>query len=102
MHLNLVTPPRFLNAISEGNDPTARDVKTTRAQIAKERIKVWVYNTQNSTPDVRRLNALARKHKIPVVAISETIVPENATFEAWQVTQLKRLELALARATHTK
>ncbi len=95
--LKLVTPPRFLNAISEGTDPTASDLKTIRSQITKRQIKVWVYNTQNSTPDVRRLNALARKHKIPVVPVSETITPAQATFQSWQVTQLLRLAQALGK-----
>jgi zinc/manganese transport system substrate-binding protein len=34
-----------------------------------------------------------------VVAITETLQPASATFQAWQVAQLKALERALARAT---
>ena len=50
--LKLITPASFLKAISEGTEPTAADKTTIDRQIAKKQIKVWVFNSQNSTPDV--------------------------------------------------
>jgi zinc/manganese transport system substrate-binding protein len=97
--LKLLTPPGFLKAISEGTDPTASDKATTDRQIKDRQIKVWVYNSQNSTPDVQRLTDEARKQGIPVTTITETLTPATATFEAWQLAQLKALAAALARAT---
>ena len=97
--LDLVTPPSFLKAISEGTEPTAADKTTIDRQIARKQIKVWVFNSQNSTPDVTRLTDAARKKGIPVTTITETLTPASATFEQWQVRQLKALEEALARAT---
>jgi hypothetical protein len=35
---------------------------------------------------------------MPVVEISETIRPVNATFEQWQLNQLQALQKALAQA----
>jgi zinc/manganese transport system substrate-binding protein len=93
--LKLVTPSSFLNAISEGSDPTAEDLTAIGRQISTRTIKVWVFNSQNSTPDVQRLTAAARAHHIPVVAITETLSPESGTFESWQVAQLLRLAKAL-------
>jgi zinc/manganese transport system substrate-binding protein len=95
--LRLLTPARFLDGISEGAEPTAADIATIERQIAKREIKVWVLNSQNSTPDVARLTAAARKRGIPVVSITETLSPATATFQAWQVRQLRALLLALAR-----
>jgi zinc/manganese transport system substrate-binding protein len=97
--LDLVTPASFLEAISEGGEPTAADKTAIDRQIARRQIKVWVENTQNSTPDVQRLTDEARQEGIPVVAITETLVPASATFEAWQLAQLQALAAALARAT---
>ena len=51
--LRLLTPESFLDAITEGADPTARDKSTADAQIEQHRIDVFVYNRQNATPDVR-------------------------------------------------
>jgi zinc/manganese transport system substrate-binding protein len=95
--LKLVTPPSFLKAISEGAEPTAADKTTIDRQIAKKQIEVWVFNSQNSTPDVTRLTDAARRKGIPVTTITETLTPASATFEQWQVRQLKALVLALAK-----
>ncbi|MGH2973177.1 MAG: metal ABC transporter solute-binding protein, Zn/Mn family [Gaiellaceae bacterium] len=95
--LKLITPYSFLKAISEGTEPTAADVTTIDRQIAKREIKVWVFNSQNSTPDVARLTSAARKQQIPITTITETLSPASATFEQWQVRQLKALLLALSR-----
>jgi zinc/manganese transport system substrate-binding protein len=97
--LDLVTPPSFLKAISEGTEPTARDKTTIARQIARRQIKVWVFNSQNSTPDVARTTEAARRQGIPVTTITETLTPASATFQQWQVRQLEALEAALAKAT---
>ena len=99
--LRLITPYAFLKAISEGTDPTAADKTTIDRQIAKKEIKVWVFNSQNSTPDVARLTEAARKRRIPVATITETMTPATASFEQWQVRQLKALAAALARGSGT-
>ena len=97
--LRLVTPASFLKAVGEGSEPTARDVSTIDRQIARREIAVWVFNSQNSTPDVQRLTNAARGRGIAVTTITETLTPANATFQAWQVAQLRALRAALAEAT---
>jgi zinc/manganese transport system substrate-binding protein len=97
--LKLLTPPTFLKAISEGTDPTAGDKTTIDRQITERQIKVWVFNSQNSTPDVKRITDAARKRGIPVTTITETLVPASATYQDWQSHQLDALAAALAKAT---
>ena len=97
--LNLLTPAGFLTAISEGNDPSAADKATIDAQIANKQIKVYVYNSQNATPDVQAQVDAARAKGIPVTTITETLTPAGASFQDWQVAQLTALKQALAQAT---
>jgi zinc/manganese transport system substrate-binding protein len=97
--LDLVTPPAFLKAISEGTDPSAADKATIDAQISGQKIKVYVYNSQNATPDVQTQIAAAKAAGIPVTTITETMVPATATWQQWQTTQLEGLRDALAKAT---
>jgi zinc/manganese transport system substrate-binding protein len=97
--LRLLTPPTFLKAISEGTEPTAADKTTVDRQIADGQIKVWVYNSQNSTPDVKRITDAARKRGIPVTTITETLVPASASFQQWQSHQLEAVAAALAQGT---
>jgi zinc/manganese transport system substrate-binding protein len=96
--LNLLTPPALLRAVSEGTDPTAADKATVDTQIKTHQIKVYVYNSQNATPDVQRQVDAAKAAGIPVTTITETLVPAGASFQAWQVAQLDRLRQALAQA----
>jgi zinc/manganese transport system substrate-binding protein len=97
--LNLLTPPSFLKAISEGTDPTAQDKAAIDAQIKGHQIKVYVYNSQNATPDVQAQVKEAKAAGIPVTTITETLVPPSSTFQAWQVHQLQGLAAALGRGT---
>ena len=99
MSLRLLTPPAYLAAVSEGTDPTPRDTSTVADQIADHRVRVYVFNTQNATPDVQAQVATARAKGVPVVAITETPLPADASFEDWQVGQLTRLADALAQGT---
>jgi zinc/manganese transport system substrate-binding protein len=96
--LDLVTPPRFLTAISEGSDPTAGDKATIDAQIRGKKISVYIYNTQNATPDVQAQVTAAKAAGIPVTVITETLTPAGASFQDWQVAQLTALKQALAAA----
>jgi len=97
--LHLLTPASFLDAISEGNDPTAADKATVDQQLAAKAVKVFVFNSQNSTPDVQRLVDAAKAKGIPVATVTETLTPQGATFQDWQTGQLQALERALATAT---
>ena len=94
--LDLITPPSFLKATSEGTEPTAADKATIDAQLRTRAVAVYVENTQNLTPDVVAQVREARAVGIPVVGVTETLTPAGATFQGWQVRQLDALEAALA------
>jgi len=95
LSLDLVTPYSYLKAISEGGDPSAADKAAVENEIASREIKVLVFNSQNSTPDIQGLVEKAKEKGIPVVQITETLTPENATFQDWQTRQLADLLKAL-------
>jgi zinc/manganese transport system substrate-binding protein len=97
--LKLLTPYSFAKAIAEGTDVSAADKQTVDTQAQNHLIKVWVYNSQNATPDVQRVNQLARAAHIPITTITETLSPASATFEQWQVAELQNLQRALHQAT---
>jgi zinc/manganese transport system substrate-binding protein len=97
--LKLITPYSFMKAISEGTEVTAQDTVTTERQLTDRQIKVWVYNSQNVTPEIKHLNSLATADHIPIATVTETLSPATASFQQWQVRQLQELESALHRAT---
>jgi zinc/manganese transport system substrate-binding protein len=97
--LRLITPPSFMKAISEGTEVSARDTAAVQQQIKQHRIELWVYNSQNATPQIQRLNELAKANGIPVATITETLSPTGATFQDWQTRQLEAIARALHQAT---
>jgi zinc/manganese transport system substrate-binding protein len=97
--LKMLTPETFLDAMSEGTDPTAADKALIDQQIKGKQIKIYVYNSQNSTPDVVAQVKLARSEGIPVATVTETLAPAGASFQQWQTTQLQGIEQALHQAT---
>ena len=97
--LDLVPPASFLTAVSQGTDVSAADKATIDAQISSKQIKVYVFNSQNSTPDVAAQVTAAKSEAIPVVAVTETLSPAGATFQKWQCAQLQQLAAGLHEAT---
>jgi len=97
--LKLLSPPSFAKAIAEGTEVSAQDKQTVDSQAEKRQIKVWVFNSQNVTPDVQRVNELARAASIPIATVTETLSPASDSFEQWQVAELEGLMRALHEAT---
>jgi zinc/manganese transport system substrate-binding protein len=98
LRLNLITPYSFLKAISEGTDVSAADKQTIDNQIKNHQIKIYVYNSQNVTPDVQVQLSEVKALHIPYATITETLVPPTGTYQAWQTKQLLGIQAALAKA----
>jgi zinc/manganese transport system substrate-binding protein len=97
--IDLISPPPFMNAVAEGNDPPAQAVAEFQRQISRKQIAVLVYNKQTITVLTTNIRRLAFGHGIPTVGVSETVEPPDATFQDWQVAQLLALQSAL-KASH--
>jgi zinc/manganese transport system substrate-binding protein len=97
--LKLLTPYSFAKAIAEGTEVTAQDKRTVDSQAEDRKIRVWVFNSQNVTPDVQRVGELARAAHIPIATVTETLSPASDSFEQWQVAELEGLARALREAT---
>jgi zinc/manganese transport system substrate-binding protein len=94
--LDLVSPPEFMKAVGEGNDPPAASVAEFQAQITSKQADVLVYNTQTSTAVTTNLKQLAAKAGVPLVGVTETIEPARATFQQWFDSELSQLQHALS------
>jgi zinc/manganese transport system substrate-binding protein len=97
--LRLMTPPSFARAVAEGTEVSAADLLTVERQASRREIRVWVFNSQNATPEVSQVNALARAAGVPVATVTETLSPASDSFEQWQVSELESLLHALERGT---
>ena len=98
MGLNLVSPPKFMQAVAEGTNPTVRDVAMFHDQLRQKQIKVLIYNTQAVSNLASQLRTLAHEVGVPVVGVTETLVPIHDSFQNWQVRQVCDLLTALEYA----
>jgi zinc/manganese transport system substrate-binding protein len=102
MGLDLISPPDFMNAVSEGNDPPTQSVAAFEQQINQRQISVLIYNNQTATAVTTNLEQLVTAQGIPVVGISETMEPPDTTFQDWQYAQLTALQRALSAGAVSK
>jgi zinc/manganese transport system substrate-binding protein len=93
--LDLISPPEFMTAVAEGNEPAVPDVIAFQNQVQQKQIKVLVFNVQTLSNTTTNIRHMAAAQDIPVVAVSETLQPVTATFQEWQLSQLLALENAL-------
>ncbi|MGH7687841.1 MAG: metal ABC transporter solute-binding protein, Zn/Mn family [Candidatus Dormibacteria bacterium] len=93
--LDLISPPEFMQAVSEGNDPPASTVTAFQQQLQTGQATVLVYNQQTATDVTTNLRQLASQKNIPIVGVTETIQPPDTSFELWQVGELNDLQNAL-------
>ena len=93
--LNLISPPEFIQAVAEGNDPSAASVVTFQEQLKSKDPQVLVYNQQTVTPITENMKKLAADNDIPVIGITETIQPPDVSFQDWMNAELIALQNAL-------
>ncbi|HSS11611.1 MAG TPA: zinc ABC transporter substrate-binding protein [Acidimicrobiales bacterium] len=93
--LDVISPPEFMRAVAEGNDPPAPSVAQFQDQIKAKQAKVLVYNLQTSTAVTTTIKKLAAQAEIPTIGVTETIQPPDATFEQWFDSELIALQNAL-------
>jgi zinc/manganese transport system substrate-binding protein len=97
--LDLVSPPAFIQAVAEGNDPAAPSIVQFENQLKAGGIALLVYNEQTVTPLTDSMKKLAADQGIPVVGITETIQPPDVSFEDWMSAQLIEIQNALNAKT---
>ena len=93
--LDLVSPPAFMQAVAEGNDPPAQSVVQFQNLIQNGNVSVLVYNAQTVTPLTENIKAMAAQKGIPIVPITETIQPPDVSFQDWMNAELIALQNAL-------
>jgi zinc/manganese transport system substrate-binding protein len=98
-HLDLISPPAFMRAIAEGNDPPPGCIAVFQSQLLNPastgNATILVYNAQTVTPLTQQMKSEAASHGIPIVAVTETIQPSNVRFQDWMYAELLQLENAL-------
>ncbi len=94
-NLDLVSPPAFMEAIAEGNDPTTQSVVSFECQLESGKVTILVYNKQTVTPITSTMQSIAAQHNVTVIFVTETIQPPDDSFQEWMGGEYNYLANAL-------
>lgn len=93
--LDVVSPPAFMDAVAEGNDPSVQSVTEFENQLESGNVSVLVYNQQTVTPLTQQMKQIAIENNVTVIGVTETIQPQDVSFETWMTSELINLQNAL-------
>jgi zinc/manganese transport system substrate-binding protein len=97
--LDLVSPPAFMEAVAEGNEPTDASIALFTQQLESGNVSVLVYNEQTATQTTSSMKVIATQNNVTVVSVTETIQPPDVSFQEWMNAELIVLQNALNAKT---
>jgi len=86
---------RFQTAMMNDTEPSARDIAAFENDLKQHKVRALIYNKQVSDKLTDRLIAIAKKAKVPVLPVAETM-PGGVSFSDWMLGELDTLDKALS------
>ena len=77
-----VTPPDFVEAVENENDPSAASLVTTSDLLTTRQVGALLFNPQTETPVTDRVRSAAQGAGLPVVDVTETL-PAGLDYLTW-------------------
>jgi zinc/manganese transport system substrate-binding protein len=90
-----IAPRSFVDAVENGQSPSAADVAKFTDLLQQHEIKVLMYNVQSVDPATQTVKQLAQRANVPVVEVTETLPTGTTDYLQWQGDQISRLQQAL-------
>ena len=89
----------FQRSIENEVPPSPEMVKTMTNHLEKHKVRLLFYNTQTTSNLLKNLKALAEKHQIPVIGVSE-IQPKGLTYHQWMQAEINAVAKAIEMTEH--
>jgi len=86
---------RFQLAMMNDTEPSARDIAAFESDLKERKVRLLIYNSQVSEKLTERLRDIARRAKVPVLGVTETM-PAKVSFQEWLLGELNNLDKALS------
>jgi zinc/manganese transport system substrate-binding protein len=87
----------FQLAVMNNTEPSASDVAAFEDDLRLHRVKLLIYNSQESDPVAERMVKLAKASHVPVVGATET-EPAGKNYQAWMLSELAAVDRALPKS----
>jgi zinc/manganese transport system substrate-binding protein len=86
---------RFQLAMMNDTEPSARDIAAFESDLKERKVRLLIYNSQVSEKLTERLRDIARRAKVPVLGVTETM-PAKVSFQEWLLGELNNLDKVLS------
>ena len=96
---HILTPPSLQAAIMNGTDPSPQDISIEEHLIKAHKVKALLYNEQVTDSLTSTFLADAKKARVPVVAVYETMPVPGYDYQSWMLAEVQALQRAVARGT---
>lgn len=83
------------HAIMNHSEPSIKQLSAFENDLKNGKIKILIDNIETHSPFTKHFVKIAKKNKIPVVTVSETLPVHAQTHADWMTTQLQSLKQAL-------
>ena len=97
--LRVVSPLDFALAVESGQNPSAQATQLMDQLLSDRGVDAFVYNVQTTSPVTSTARSLATNAHVPVVPVSEVVLPVGASFARWQLRQVQALADSLKVAS---
>ncbi len=97
--LAVASPLSFALAVESGQNPSAQATQGMDADLSGHRVAALVLNEQTTSPVTSHASALAAAAGVPVVKVSEVVLPVGSSYVRWQQGQIAALAAALGVKT---
>jgi zinc/manganese transport system substrate-binding protein len=95
--LRNVTPPKFSEAVEEGDDVAPSALNQTLGLLGSgTSVKLLAYNLQASSAETEQVKKAAAASRVAVIGVTETL-PTGKDYVSWQQSNIDHIEGALSR-----
>ena len=97
-----LTPFGLQADIMNGVDPAPQDISLEDDLFNDHKVKVFLYNEQVTDSITASFLSLAKKDKIPVVGVYETMPTPGYDYQSWMLAEVRALDNAVADKVSTE
>jgi zinc/manganese transport system substrate-binding protein len=98
---DILTPESLQSAIMNGTDPSPQDISTEQGLIRDHKVKVLLYNQQVTDSLTSSFLSAAKKAKVPVVGVYETMPVPGYDYQSWMLAEVTALNEAVDQGKST-
>ncbi|HWD96560.1 MAG TPA: zinc ABC transporter substrate-binding protein [Acidimicrobiales bacterium] len=102
MGAKIKTPFVFQADIMNGVDPAPEDITLEDGFFTKHEVKLFCYNEQVVDSLTTSIRQTARKNKVPVVGVYETMPTPGYDYQTWMEAEVAAIQHAVASGTSTQ